>query len=72
MKWTVESYAPGSLGLSFSGNGVIDQGDTPDLTTPAQFVVKAGTAVTFSTVSTLGSTGCTTTPQYTVFVKAFF
>lgn len=69
---TVESYAPASLGFSFSGNGTIDQGDTPNLTAPTQFVAKAGTAVTFSTTSTLGSTGCTTTPQYTVFVKAFF
>lgn len=69
---TVESYAPGSLGLSFSGNGTIDQGDTPNLTAPTQFVAKAGTAITFTTASTLGSTGCTTVPQYTFFVKAFF
>lgn len=69
---TVESYAPGALGISISANGTIDTGDTPNLNAPTQFVAKAGTAITFSTTSTLASAGCSTVPQYTVFIKAFF
>jgi len=34
-------------------------------------VAKAGTCVTYTTSSTLGSTSCTTTPQYTVYARAW-
>jgi hypothetical protein len=38
---------------------------------PLAIVAQAGTAISYSVASTLGSTGCSTTPKYTVQLKAF-
>lgn len=52
--------------LSISANGTLDsfQNDVQDI------VVNSGTAVTYTTASTLASAGCSTVPQYTVYAKA--
>lgn len=52
--------------LTISANGVVDTNGSAMATIPASF----GTNVTFATTSTLVSTGCSTTPQYKVGVKA--
>jgi len=69
---TAESYGPVSVGISISGNGVIDTGDAPSLSAPQQIIAKAGTSITYTTTSTLASTGCSTVPQYTIYAKATF
>lgn len=69
---TAESYGPAGIGISVGGNGTIDTGDAPTLLAPQPIIAKVGTAITFTTTSALASTGCTTTPQYTVFAKAIF
>lgn len=65
-----------SANMNITGNGAVDNGEPGsgvagfnDVTT---FAAKGGTSLSYTTTSTLGSTGCTTTPQYTIFVKAFF
>lgn len=72
---TVSWTAPGGTAesqavtaLSISGNGALDTGASSSITA-FSFVAKAGTAVTYTSASVLASTGCTTTPQYTVFAK---
>lgn len=60
----------GINGLSFSGNGIVDIGSSGS---GVDFIVaKAGTAITYTATSSLGSTGCTTVPQYTIYAKAIF
>ena len=54
--------------VSVTGNS------TPGATTvsgPLAIVAQTGTAISYSVASTLGSTGCSTTPKYTVQLKAF-
>jgi hypothetical protein len=55
--------------LSITGNGAVDSGNNA---VASLNVVKAGTTITYTTTSTLSSTGCSTVPQYTIFAKAFF
>jgi hypothetical protein len=69
---TAESPAE-SNNISMSGNGALDGGSSVNnaASTPAMrsYAVKSGSSLTYTTASTLASTGCTTTPQYTVYVK---
>lgn len=60
--------------FTITGNGTIDTGDlgATDSGNLVKIAAKAGTAITYTTTSALGSTGCTTTPQYTVYAKAWF
>jgi hypothetical protein len=62
VNWTAQSQATGNLSLNISGNGAVDSGAAFSQT---QMVMG-------SVSSTVGSTGCTTTPQYTVYAKAWF
>ena len=53
--------------VSVTGNSTLGTTTTGS----ALFIVaKAGTAISYSVASTLGSTGCSTTPRYTVQLKA--
>lgn len=63
---TVSTFPGG--GLNFTGNGVLDTGAVAN---GLSFITaKSGTTITYTTTSSLGSTGCSTTPQYTVYAKA--
>lgn len=73
LQWT----APGGTAentslvtLTVTGNGTLDSGSFNG--NAAKITAKAGTAITYTTTSSLGSTGCTTTPQYTVYAKAVY
>lgn len=54
------------LSISFTGNGTINTYSDGLV----NMAVKAGTAITYSTASTLASTGCTTTPAYQIYFRA--
>ena len=78
VNWTAPGGTAESIGaftaVSISANGTIDTGSTGG---QAQVVTnipaaKAGTAITYTTSSTLASAGCSTIPQYTVYAKAIF
>jgi len=69
----------GSIGQSFSGNGVLDDGTSSDpgtipsdISSSGWLLAKAGTSISYTTSSTLNSTGCVTVPQYTVYAKALY
>lgn len=74
---TVETANPSS-NMGFTGNGAVDSGSATFGTSAftnnglQAIVAKAGTAITYTTTSTLASTGCTTTPQYVIYAKAVF
>ena len=74
---TVENINPSS-NMGFTGNGVVDQGastfGSSGFTNNGiqAIVAKSGTAISYTTTSTLASTGCTTTPQYVIYAKAIF
>lgn len=74
---TVETANPSS-NMGFTGNGVIDQGAATFGTSAftnngiQAVVAKSGTSLSYTTTSTLASTGCTTTPQYVIYAKAIF
>jgi hypothetical protein len=58
---------------SISGNGSLDTGETTGQGPVVTAIrAKAGTAITYTTTTTLGSTGCSPIPQYTVFAKAIY
>ena len=80
---TISFTAPGGTvkTIAFSGanmtqNGAVDTISAAALNgaanESASFPAKSGTAITYTTASTLASTGCTTTPQYTVYAKAIY
>lgn len=52
--------------LSISANGTLDTNQNAAV----DIAVQMGSAITFTTASTLASTGCTTTPQYTIYWRA--
>lgn len=69
------SFNP-SANMNITGNGAVDSGEPGsgvagfnDVTT---FAAKSGTLISYTTTSVLGSTGCTTTPQYVIYAKAIF
>lgn len=61
---------------NMTGNGTADQPGTISFggatNESSAIPAKAGTAITYTTASTLASTGCSTTPQYTVYAKAVY
>lgn len=74
---TVENINPSS-NMGFNGNGVVDSGSSTFGSSAFTnngiqgIVAKSGTSVSYTTTSTLASTGCSTVPQYVVYVKAIF
>ena len=74
---TAESANPSS-NMGFTGNGAVDSGSSTFGSSAftnngiQAVVAKSGTAIAYSTTSTLASTGCTTVPQYVIYAKAFF
>lgn len=74
---TAESANPSS-NMGFTGNGAVDQGaatfGTSAFTSNGiqAIVAKSGTAIAYSTTSSLASTGCSTVPQYQIYAKAIF
>jgi hypothetical protein len=54
--------------VSVSGNSALG---ATTVSGPLAIVAEAGTAISYSVASTLGSTGCSTTPKYTVQLKTF-
>lgn len=65
----------GNLPLQgITGNGALDNGSGLQAGSGGAMIIvaKAGTAVTYTTASSLGSSGCSTTPQYTIFAKALY
>lgn len=70
------SFDP-SANLSITQNGFVDdgepgQGGGTGFNNVTTFGAKSGTALSYTTTSTLASTGCTTTPQYVIYAKAIF
>jgi hypothetical protein len=55
--------------LTISGNGTLDSGSTTSSANGFTIVAKGLTSLSYSTTSTLASTGCTTPPQYTLYVS---
>ena len=53
--------------VSVTGNSALG---ATTVSGPLSIVAEAGTALSYSVTSTLGSTGCSTTPKYTVQLKA--
>ena len=74
---TVETANPSS-NMGFTGNGAVDSGAATFGTSAftnngiQAVVAKSGTSLSYTTTSTLASTGCTTTPQYVIYAKAIF
>jgi hypothetical protein len=77
---SVTITAPGGTGetinslhtLTASANGTLDTGSTQAGGNPIsvyEMAVLAGSEITYTTSSTLASTGCTTIPQYTVYAR---
>jgi hypothetical protein len=60
------SHTNGLTSLTASANGTLggQQGENAQV-----IYVASGTAITYTTGSTLASTGCSTTPQYTVYAR---
>jgi hypothetical protein len=64
---------------TISGNGFFDDGagglvgsGFPSESVFAMVVITGGTSIAYTTTSTLGSTGCSIVPQYTVYAKAIY
>ena len=74
---TVETANPSS-NMGFTGNGAVDSGAATFGTSAftnngiQAVTAKSGTSLSYTTTSTLASTGCTTTPQYQIYAKAIF
>jgi hypothetical protein len=77
---SVSVIAPGGTGetvnslhgLTASANGTLDTGSVTAGGNPIsvyEMAVQAGSEITYTTSSTLASTGCTTIPQYTVYAR---
>ena len=70
LSWTAPGGTPEtSTGpvLSFTGNGTLDTAST---TTMISLTAQGGSAITLTTSSTLGSSGCSPAPKYRIYAKA--
>lgn len=67
-----------SSNMGFTGNGVVDNGASTFGSSAftnngiQAIVAKTGTAIAYSTTSTLASTGCSPVPQYQIYAKIIF